>query len=201
MPTNQTRRRNQNHMRRFPPAATARLASPAAVWRMPERESCPSRDPAGFARWARWRRGVRLRRFVNRGMSAAAIALQPLQFGVEIGSVLVAQRAVFFQRARDDRFELRRNVGIQARRRGSFAIQDRFEDQPGRISAKRQSARGHFIQHHAERKKIGARVERLAAHLLGRHVRNRADGAPRAGHHLFRRSVGCRRGGDAGIFR
>ena len=35
------------------------------------------------------------------------------------------------------------------------------------------AARRHLVQHHAERKQIRTRVQRLAAHLLRRHVRDR----------------------------
>ena len=44
-----------------------------------------------------------------------------------------------------------------------------------------QRARGHFVQHDTERKQIAARVERLAARLLRRHVGDGAQRRSRAG--------------------
>jgi len=32
-----------------------------------------------------------------------------------------------------------------------------------------------LVEHHAEREQIGARIDRLAEHLLGRHVARRAE--------------------------
>jgi hypothetical protein len=41
----------------------------------------------------------------------------------------------------------------------------------------------HFVQHHAEREDVGARVGRLAIRLFGRHVRRRTENHPRLGSH------------------
>ena len=46
---------------------------------------------------------------------------------------------------------------------------------------KRGRASGHFIDHHAEGKQIGTRIEFLATSLFRRHVGNRADGAAGTG--------------------
>ena len=110
-----------------------------------------------------------------------AVALQPLQFGAQVGRVLVAKVAVFFERAIDDFFELGRQVGIQANGCDRLSIQDGVEDDAGGISAKWQAARGHFIQHNAEREQVRARIEWRAAHLFRRHVSDRAHRAAGAG--------------------
>jgi hypothetical protein len=60
-------------------------------------------------------------------------------------------------------------------------VQDRVGDDAGSFALEGQHPRGHFVEHDAKRKKIGARVERLAEHLLGRHVSDRAHGCARTG--------------------
>ena len=51
----------------------------------------------------------------------------------------------------------------------------------GSFSAKGQDAGGHFVEHHAEREKIGASVELFAAQLFRRHISDGADGSARIG--------------------
>ncbi len=69
-----------------------------------------------------------------------------------------------------------RYARIELRRRRWSSVHDLIVDRAAGFAGERQLARRHFIQDDAERKKIGARVERLAEHLLGRHV---GDGAER----------------------
>ena len=68
-------------------------------------------------------------------------------------------------------------IGIQANGRNRRAIQDGVENGGRAIAAERELAGGHFIEHGAERKKIGARVEFLGTRLFGRHISDGADGA------------------------
>ena len=89
--------------------------------------------------------------------------------------MLVAQLAVFLQRAVDDIFQLGRQVRIQPDRCQRRAVHDRIEDDSRSFSPKWHRASRHLVQHDAERKQIGARVERLAPHLLRRHVSHRAQ--------------------------
>ena len=56
-----------------------------------------------------------------------------------------------------------------------------FKDRGRRGSRERLFPGRHFVEHDAQRKKIGARVERLAKRLLGRHIGNRAHGRARHG--------------------
>ena len=98
---------------------------------------------------------------------------------------------LFFEKAQDDtRHGLR---DMRRQRRGRL-----FEDGSGnvklRVSAKRTRARGHLVQHHAERPEVRPLVGGFAAEDLGRHV---GDGArsPRGGFH---RDAGARgRGRDS----
>src|SRR6202046_4793392 len=87
----------------------------------------------------------------------SAVTLEALQFSAKIGGVLVAQIAVFLQRAINNFLELGRNIRIQAHRRDRFAIQDSFEHYTGSISTKREGARGHFVEHHPGGEKSGGR--------------------------------------------
>src|SRR5204862_1942055 len=43
-------------------------------------------------------------------------------------------------------------------------------------AGERAASRGYLVQHDAERKQVAARVQLLAARLLGGHVRHRAEG-------------------------
>ena len=51
---------------------------------------------------------------------------------------------------------------------------------PGRRAGERAAARRDLVEHEPEREQIRALVERLAAHLLGRHVGRRPDRSPPA---------------------
>jgi len=64
------------------------------------------------------------------------------------------------------------------------------EDRLGALE--RALARDHFVQHGAKREQVGARVHGLSAHLLGRHVPDRAHHGARVGH-------GRHRFGGAGV--
>ena len=46
-------------------------------------------------------------------------------------------------------------------------------------------ARGHLVKHSSEGEQIGARVQILAAHLLRRHVGNRAQRRSRGGQRFL----------------
>ncbi len=104
------------------------------------------------------------------------ITLEALQIGAHLGSVLVAQVAIFFERLVDDVLKLERQVGIQADRHQGSAIQDGVEDHAGSVAAKGREPGSHFVEDDAEGEKIGAGIEVLAPHLLGRHVGDGAEG-------------------------
>src|SRR6202030_3897526 len=55
----------------------------------------------------------------------------------------------------------------------------------GSISGKRALAGGHFVEDKTERKQVRALVQFLAAHLLGGHIGNRAEGNAIAGEMRF----------------
>jgi hypothetical protein len=61
---------------------------------------------------------------------------------------------------------------------GRLFAQDRRHRFGGGVATEGTLAHEHFVEHRAEREEIRARVERLPAHLLGRHVAHGAhDGA------------------------
>ena len=115
-------------------------------------------------------------------------ALQPLQVGTHVCSVLVAQITIFFQSLINDVFQFWRKVRVQTNRRNWIARQNFMTNHSRTFSAKRQDSRGHLVEHRAEGKQIAARIEFLGPHLLRRHI---GDGAKRragTGQVL----VGCR---------
>ena len=63
-------------------------------------------------------------------------------------------------------------------------VQNAVENDGGGGAGKGNRAGGHFVEHHAERKQIRARVEFFAAGLLRRHVGDRAHRAAGAGELL-----------------
>ena len=69
-------------------------------------------------------------------------------------------------------------IGIQPHRSDGRAVQNGVEDQRRAVAAEGQRAGGHFVEHGPEGKQVGARVKFFAAHLLRRHVGDRAQRAP-----------------------
>ncbi|HUI77606.1 MAG TPA: hypothetical protein VLY24_06805 [Bryobacteraceae bacterium] len=112
--------------------------------------------------------------------------------------MLVAQVAVFFQGFVDDRFELRRKLGVEAEWRSGIIVKDGVEQERGGGAVKWQSAGGHFVEHGTEGEDIAAPIEFLAPRLFRRHIGNGADGGAGAGKVVDARSLGDLRVGKAG---
>ena len=72
-------------------------------------------------------------------------------------------------------FQVRRQIRIQTDQRSGGPVQDGIEDGPGGIPFERKEPSRHFVKQHAERKQIGASVQRPPQHLLRRHVGHRAQ--------------------------
>ena len=66
---------------------------------------------------------LRCRRFAR-----LAVPFQPLQVGAHLGSMLVAQLAVFLQRLADHPFQFRRQHGVETERRGGRTMQNSVSD-------------------------------------------------------------------------
>src|SRR5258707_12529695 len=72
-------------------------------------------------------------------------------------------------------------VGIYLGSSDSALMENAIADTCPNPPAEGQSSGSHFVQHHAKRKNIRARIERLAESLLGRHVSHSAKSGARAG--------------------
>src|SRR5262249_49408965 len=68
-------------------------------------------------------------------------------------------------------------------------LQDRVHHLDGRITAKGPPPGDHFVEDHAEREDVRAMIRILAAHLLRRHVTDRAHNHPRIGDPFLRGRV------------
>lgn len=109
------------------------------------------------------------------GHPAFARAPEALQVGAQIGGAGVAQVAILFQGLGQNRLHGRRQSRVKAQRRRRFVVQDLVGDEGGGCAAERGGTGRHFIEHGAERKQVGAGIQFLATHLLGRHVGEGAD--------------------------
>src|ERR1700733_5351494 len=94
--------------------------------------------------------------------------------------MLIAQVAVLLQSLVDDLFQFRRQIGIQTNRRNRRALENGIESDAGTFAAKWQLSGGHFVENDSEGEEIRARIQLLRAHLLRRHVGDRAECAARA---------------------
>ena len=98
--------------------------------------------------------------------------------------MLIAQIAVLLQSFVDGSFEVRGYVAIEPYGRDRRLVENAIKNCARGATGERQSAGGHLIEHHAKRKKIGAGVEFLSQHLLGRHIRHRTQRRARTGEVL-----------------
>jgi hypothetical protein len=113
--------------------------------------------------------------------SGIEVAPDAMQVGLQLGRGLVPETAVFLERLLQQPAERLRQPGGRLRRRGRIPVENGVEHDRRRVALKRQDAGRHLIQDGTEREQIGARVGELAARLLGRHVRHRAQRRARRG--------------------
>jgi hypothetical protein len=100
-------------------------------------------------------------------------ARERAQIGRELARARVALRRVLRETAAEDRLEPRRQLGMEAPRRRRFVAQDGRQRLGGARAPERRLAGQHLVERAAEGEEIGAGVERLPPHLLGRHVGRR----------------------------
>jgi hypothetical protein len=86
------------------------------------------------------------------------LALQAFEVGSQLSSRLIAHLHILFQGLAEDPRQLRRRLRVEFCRWTRFAGKKAGKNDRGRRAGERLPARGHLIQHHAERKQIGARV-------------------------------------------
>ena len=98
--------------------------------------------------------------------------------------------AIFFEAAPHEFFERRRDIRIQLDQLLRLFLQNRAERFDRRIALERARAAQHLVHNRAEREDVRSPIDQLAAHLLRRHVADRAeDDAGLGGRHLERRSI------------
>ena len=124
-------------------------------------------------------------RYLRGRMPRLQLALQPQQIGADVRGALAPDIAILLEEVMDHPVELGRDAGVELQRRDRRAVEDRFEDDRRCRSGERQGASRHLIEHDAERKQIGARVQLFAARLLGRHIRDGSHGRARTGEKFF----------------
>ena len=88
--------------------------------------------------------------------------------------MLVSQLTVFLQRTINDVFELRRQRRVQTDGRNRGAVEDGIEDDAGSLAPEWNGAGRHLVHYNSKGKQVGAGIQFLAPHLLGRHVGDRA---------------------------
>src|SRR5580704_8269194 len=124
------------------------------------------------------------------GVRGVGVANHALQVAAHVGGVLVAKIAILLEGLGDDAFEFGWQIGIEAGGRWEGAIEDRVEDEARGIAAEGQRAGSHFVEHGAEGKEVGARIEFLAANLLWGHVGDGTERAAGAGELVLVESAG-----------
>src|SRR4029077_6127459 len=122
--------------------------------------------------------------------AAGSFALKGFEVGAKIRGVLVAEIAVFLQGFVDDALEFFGNFVVEAHGRNGSPMQDAVENGGGRVALEGQNAGGHFVEHRAGKKKIGALIERFAKGLLWRHVGDGSHRTARSGEVVFGDAAG-----------
>ena len=138
-----------------------------------------SRRPSGAARRSRGRE----------------LPLQPRELGAQPRGGLGTDVPVLLEQREDRLLEPRRQLGPQPARRFRLVAQDRRLRLGARRPAEGAAARGHLVEYEPQREEVGPPVEHLAAHLLGRHVGDGADGDALVGERARGRQRGV--GGGA----
>src|SRR6516162_9827946 len=113
------------------------------------------------------------------------VALKAFEVRAKLRSGLATHVAILLQTFLNNFFEAWRNVVIDAGRRSRCTIENIAKDDAGSVAAKWQLTRRHLVKHHAKGKKVGARIEFLAANLFGRHVSDGPDSAAGTGQELI----------------
>ena len=121
------------------------------------------------------------------------IALQALEVRADLAGVLIAKLAILFQALANDAFQFLRQPGIQLSHSRRRAIQDAVKNQFPAVAVKRWCTSRHFVHHHPEGEQVGAGIQILRSHLLGRHVRDRSQRTP------WTCQAGDRRHGRCGV--
>ncbi len=137
----------------------------------PERERRARQEPPRALRLRHGDGGARPAHLRDVVAHALQVAREVLRRGVTLLRVL--REATLHDPA-----ERRRDPRREPRERLRLLTDDRGERLGGRPALERAAARGHLVEHRAERELVGAEVDRLRPRLLRRHVAHGAeDGA------------------------
>jgi hypothetical protein len=98
-----------------------------------------------------------------------------LEIEGQVARRLESQLAIFLQATARQPLQRRRDVRQRFREIGRIVFQDRAKRFDRRAALECARAGQHLVEDRAEGEDVGARVDRLAAHLLGRHVADRAE--------------------------
>ena len=107
-----------------------------------------------------------------------------------LGGRAIAPVRVMRERPGDDLLHVRRYILSQTADRLGRGAQNRAQHRDIVFPGKRPASGQHLVEHDAQRPHVGARVERIAARLLGRHVGDGAEDHPRARHVVLGRELG-----------
>ena len=91
----------------------------------------------------------------------------------EIARRLKPFRRVLLETPADDALDFGWNRCVGPLHRWWIGVEQRTDGVSAGLTVKGAATRQHFVEHRTEREDVGAVVDRLAAHLLGRHVADR----------------------------
>jgi hypothetical protein len=111
------------------------------------------------------------------GCSDDRVSRHALKVGRHLTRGLAAECRIFLERLENDALQLGWDQHLQLRWQERRPIQDPIKNDARSRAGKRRSPGHHLVRDQAERKEIGAGIDRLASDLLRRHVRECA-------HHL-----------------
>ncbi len=100
---------------------------------------------------------------------------------VHVARRVVARHRHLLQRSAYDVLDVEGNRRIELRQRRRLLTEDLIEHRRQRVAAERQRPGQHLVEHDAKGPEIDALIDGIAAQLLGRHVRDRAEHHARRG--------------------
>ncbi len=108
-------------------------------------------------------------------LSCGIAVAQPRQLAEQVACGLPTVVRILGQARRHQTLRAQVRRAVAAWRAGRLEREDRRDQVRLRLGGEGARAGEHFVEHRAEGEQIGARIGFLASHLLGRHVRERAD--------------------------
>ena len=112
---------------------------------------------------------------------AIRVRRQGLESESEIGRRLKSRCRILLEAALDDAHQRRGNISFGGRQIWRILLQDRADRVGARLPAERTPSREHLVQDGAQRKDVGAMINRQPARLLWRQVSDRAEEHTRFG--------------------